>query len=66
MKYPLLKPRLFKIEMLSHESELKPADEVLSSITETLFANSIKTGRKVRCYIRMEYENVERGGGDGK
>lgn len=60
MKYPLLKPKLFRIEMLSHESDLKPADKVLKSITETLFANSIKTGRKVRCYIRMEYESIEK------
>jgi hypothetical protein len=60
MKYPLLKPTLFRIEMLSHDSDLKPADEVLKSITETLFANSIKTGRKVRCYIRMEYEAQEK------
>lgn len=56
MKYPLLKPKLFRIELLSHETELKPADEVLKTITETLFANSIKTDRKVRAYIRMEYE----------
>ena len=55
MKYPLLKPKLFKIEVLSHETELKPAEEVLQSITEMLFTNSIKTGRKMRVYIRVEY-----------
>lgn len=56
LKYPLLKPRLFRIEMLSHDTDLRPADEVLQIITETLFSRSIEVGRKVRAYIRVEYE----------
>ena len=64
MKYPLLQPKLFRIEMLSHEAELKPADEVLRSITETLFERAIKAGRKMRVYIRCEYEPEEAPNGE--
>jgi hypothetical protein len=60
VKYPLLKPKLFRIEMLSHDSALRPANEVLQAITEVLFANSIKNGREVRCYIRVEYANEQK------
>jgi hypothetical protein len=59
MKYKLLKPGLFRMEMLSHDTDLKPAQEVLDSITETLFAHAIKQDRKVRVYVRVEYEKSE-------